>query len=203
MASFSDMSKMGQAGVILGIAALITAGLYFGFYKSIADQNQASQERLTSLNAQVEQLKRYQNDLPRLNQQIVSLQQQLEIQKRIVPDEKEADQFIHLLQSTAQGAGVQIRRWTAKPTSTRDFYVEVPFELELDGPYYAVLNFFDRVAHLERIINVSSLQLDSLKGEDSKAKRSYSYAPHESVVGVCTATTYFSSETASAPAPAY
>jgi Tfp pilus assembly protein PilO len=31
----------------------------------------------------------------------------------------------------------------------------VPFEMELDGPYYSMLNFFDRVGKLERIVNVS------------------------------------------------
>jgi len=39
-------------------------------------------------------------------------------------------------------AGIEIRRYTAKPVSTREFYTEVPFEVELDGPYYSVLNFF-------------------------------------------------------------
>jgi type IV pilus assembly protein PilO len=201
MASFSEMSKTGQVGVLLLFAVLITAGLYFGFYKAIADQNDASRAQLASVTAQVQELKRYQSDMPRLNQQIYTLQQQLEIQKRIVPDEKEADQFIHLLQNTAQSAGIEIRRWTSKPSASREYYVEVPFELELDGPYYSVLNFFDRVAHLERIVNVAGLQLSALKGE-SGPKRGYKYASQESVVGACTATTYFSHDAAPAPVAA-
>jgi type IV pilus assembly protein PilO len=201
MASFSEMSKTGQVGVLMLFAVLITAGLYFGFYKSIADENAASRAQLVTINAQVQELRRYQSDMPRLNQQIYTLQQQLEIQKRIVPDEKEADQLIHVLQNTAQSAGIEIRRWTAKPSASREYYVEVPFDLELDGPYYSVLNFFDRVAHLERIINVSGLQLNTLKGE-SGAKRGYKYASQESVTGVCTATTYFSHDAGPAPVAA-
>ena len=33
----------------------------------------------------------------------------------------------------------------------------MPFEVELDGPYYSMLNFFDSVGKLERIVNVSGL----------------------------------------------
>ncbi len=33
----------------------------------------------------------------------------------------------------------------------------MPFDLEIDGPYYSVLNFFDRVGKLERIVNVSNV----------------------------------------------
>ena len=29
--------------------------------------------------------------------------------------------------------------------------------MELDGPYYSMLNFFDQVGKLERIVNVSGL----------------------------------------------
>ena len=65
--------------------------------------------------------------------------------------------------------------------------------MELDGPYYSVLNFFDRIAHLERIINISDLQMASVKKPtEAKAKHTYIYAPGESVVATCLATTFFS-----------
>src|SRR6266852_5877805 len=74
-----------------------------------------------------------------------------------------------------------------------DFYTELPFEVELDGPYYSVLNFFDNVGKLERIVNVSGLQVATTKKPtDAKAKHTYQYAPNESVVATCTATTFFS-----------
>ena len=95
--------------------------------------------------------------LQEVNRRVELLKQQLEIQKRIVPDEKEAADFIHLLQDKASSSGVEIRRYTAKPIATRDYYSEVPFEIDLDGPYYGVRDFFDRVGRLERIVNISNL----------------------------------------------
>jgi hypothetical protein len=65
--------------------------------------------------------------------------------------------------------------------------------MELDGPYYSTLNFFDRVSKLERIINISGLLVGSTKKPgDAKVKHTYQYAPNESVVATFTATTYFS-----------
>jgi type IV pilus assembly protein PilO len=93
----------------------------------------------------------------------------------------------------AMKAGVELRRYTAKPTSSKDFYTELPFEMELDGPYYSMLNFFDHVGKLERIVNVSGLLVSNTKKPaDAKAKHTYQYAPSESVVATCLATTYFS-----------
>ena len=106
-----------------------------------------------------------------------------------------------MMNGEAFKAGVELRRFTAKDVKQQQYYTEVPFEMEMDGQYYSVLNFFDRVAHLERIVNVSGLQLNALKGE-SGPKRSYKYASQESVVGACTATTYFSHDAAPAPVAA-
>jgi len=88
------------------------------------------------------------------------------------------------------------------PVTSKEFYSEVPFEIELDGPYYSMLSFFDQVAKLERIVNVSNLLVaNTKKAGDAKAKHVYQYAPNESVVATCTATTFFSHDTVPAAAP--
>jgi len=98
-----------------------------------------------------------------------------------------------MVQGQANKAGVVIRRYTAKPLAPKDVYTEVPFEMELDGPYYSMLNFFDRVSKLERIVNVSGLLVATTKKPaEAKAKHTYQYGPGESVVSTCTATTFFS-----------
>ena len=71
----------------------------------------------------------------------------------------------------AQKAGVELRRYAAMPTNSKEYYTEVPFDMELDGPYYSMLNFFDRVGKLERIVNVSGLLVSSSKkASDAKVK---------------------------------
>jgi type IV pilus assembly protein PilO len=192
MASISDISKPVQFLGIVVIAGVVTAGLYFVLFKGISDQNQVDREKLHARQLEINDLRKYENNMPQLNQQIETLKQQLDIQKHIVPDEREADQFMHLVQNTAQSSGIEIRRWVAKPATTRQFYTEVPFDLDLDGPYYSVLSFFDRVAKLERIINVGHLQLTGLRGKDGRVSGRYQYAPAETVSGTCMATTFFS-----------
>jgi Tfp pilus assembly protein PilO len=94
---------------------------------------------------------------------------------------------------------VELRRYAAMPTSAKEYYTEVPFAMELDGPYYSMLNFFDRVGKLERIVNVSGLLVSSSKKpSDAKLKHTYIYAPNESVAASFTATTFYSHDLAPA-----
>jgi type IV pilus assembly protein PilO len=193
MANFGEMSGIKQWVVLVAGTALVTVGLYFTLFKSQRDQNAAAQQRLEAKMKENAELEAYRPKLAEIERQLVSLKQQLDIERRIVPDEKEVDNFMRMLDAEAGKAGVEMRRYTALPTAQKDFYTEVPFELELDGPYYSMLNFFDRVGKLERIVNISKLLVASTrKPNDAKAKRTYQYAPNESVVATCVATTFFS-----------
>ncbi len=203
MANFSELSGLKQWGAVLAGGAIVTAALFFTVFKSQSEKNAAAQHALEEKVRENNELESYRPKLKQIEQQLAELKQQLEIEARIVPNEKQLDGFITMLDGEAQKAGVELRRYTAKPTVSKEYYTEVPFDIELDGPYYSMLNFFDRVGKLERIVNVSGLLVATTKSPtDAKAKHTYQYAPNESVVATCTATTFFSHDATPAAAGA-
>lgn len=204
MGNFSELSGLKQlAALVLG-AVLVTTGLHFTLFKSQREANAQAQSALESKLRENAELESYAPRLKDMDRQLANLKQQLEIERKIVPDEKEVDGFIKMLDAEALKSGIEIRRYTSMPVSTREFYTEMPFEVELDGPYYSVLNFFDRVGKLERIVNMSRLLIANTKmGSAAKTKHTYQYAPNESIVATCQATTFFSHDLApAAGAPA-
>jgi type IV pilus assembly protein PilO len=193
MESFSELSGIKQLGMLVAGAALVTVALYFTIFKSQQDANATAQQALSAKPQENAELEAYRPKLAEMERQLTSLKQQLEIERHIVPDEKEAEGFIKMMDAEALKAGIEIRRYTADPIASKGFYSEAPFELELDGPYYSMLKFFNQVGQLERIVNVSGMLMASTKKPgDAKAKHTYNYAPNESVVATCTATTFFS-----------
>jgi type IV pilus assembly protein PilO len=180
-------------GILIVVAVVGTGALYYTVDKTQREQNDAARIKLQAKLRENAELEAYKPKLADIDRQLASLKQQLDIERRIVPDEKEVDNFMRMVNGEARKAGVEIRRYTARPYATKEFYTEVPFELELDGPYYSMLGFFDRLGKVERIVNVSNLSIASTrKPGDAKAKHTYQYAPRESVVATCLTTTYFS-----------
>lgn len=191
--NFNEMSGIKQWGLVLAVAGLLSAALYFTYFKSQRDANESAQKSLDAKLQENRELEPYKTKLAEIDRQLASLEQQMEIEKRIVPEEKEVDEFMKMLDTEAAKSGIELRRYTAQPTASKEFYTEVPFEIELDGSYYSMMNFFDRVSKLERIVNVSNLLVANTKrGSEVKAKHTYQYAPNESVVATCVATTFFS-----------
>ena len=193
MANFSELSGIKQWGVVVLGGAVVSAALFFTVFKSQSEKNSTAQHALEDKIKENNELESFRPKLKLIDQQLAELKQQLEIEQRIVPDEKQIDGFITMMDGEAQRAGVELRRFTAKEIKSQQYYTEVPFEIELDGPYYSALNFFDRVSKLERIVNVGGLVLSTTKTPSAaKAKHTYQYAPNESIVSTFTATTYFS-----------
>jgi type IV pilus assembly protein PilO len=203
MGNFGEISGLKQWGLALGAALLVCAALFFTYFKTQRTANEAAQAALTAKMDENAKLEPYRPKLADIDRQIANLKQQLEIERRIVPDDKEIDGFIKMLNAEAMKAGVELRRYTARPTANKEFYTEVPFEVELDGSYQSMVNFFEQVSKLERIVNVSDLLVaNTKKGSEAKAKHAYHYAPNESVVATCVATTFFSHDSSLAPANA-
>jgi type IV pilus assembly protein PilO len=201
--NFGELSGVKLLGVLVLAGIVGTGALYYTVFKSQRDENASAQTKLQAKVRENAELEAYKPKLADIERQLASLKQQLEIERRIVPDEKEVDNFMRMVGGEARKAGIEIRRYTAKPVSAKEYYTEVPFEVELDGPYYSMLGFFDRVNKLERIVNVNNLLVASTrKPADAKAKKTYQYAPNESVVATCLTTTYFSHDLDPSPAAA-
>jgi type IV pilus assembly protein PilO len=191
--NLGELTGVKLLGTLVLGAGLVTGGLYYTVFKSQREENALAQTKLQSKLRENAELEAYRPKLADIERQLASLKQQLEIERRIVPDEKEIDNFMRLVSGEARKAGVEVRRYTSRPYSAREFYTEVPFEVELDGPYYSMLGFFDRLTKVERILNVTNLSMASTKKPgDAHAKHTYQYAPSESVVATCLTTTYFS-----------
>src|ERR1700746_1616796 len=135
MANFSELSGIKQWGLVILGGVAVTAGLLFTVFKSQNDKNVAAQHALEDKIRENNELESYRPKLKQIEQQLAELKQQLEIEARIVPDEKAVDGFITMMDAEAIKAGVELRRYTAKDVKQQQYYTEVPFEIELDGPY--------------------------------------------------------------------
>jgi type IV pilus assembly protein PilO len=199
---FRDMSVVMQTLLAVAIVVVLVAvGVYVPFSpvaQTRESLDKAVQER-DKLNQEVTQLQVYRNRYSELKQQMEALNKQLETLKTIVPEEKEVDEFIRLLQGAASASNLQVRRLTAQAINPREYHYEMPFEVQVDGPYFNILDFFGRLSRLSRIINVGDLSFqDTEKGGSAK----YPLRPGTTVVGTFTATTFFTKPADTVPAAA-
>ena len=189
--SFRDWPWPLQALFYVGLAVVL---ILVGFYvpglplSNVRTQLQSAQAQMKPLEVDVQNLRVYKQRRAELQSEMDALQKQLATLQTIVPEEKQTDQFILMVQSAAVSSGVSLRKLTAKPIANKPYYFEMPFDIEADGPYYAVLDFFARLGRLSRIINVGDLKLAAMgKGGSGK----FRMTPGTSVTGTFTIITFY------------
>ena len=189
--SFREMPWYVQVLVFVTLAAIIIGlGEYVPFSPVKTARNdlaQLSQDR-QALSEQVSSLEVYRRRYPEFRRETDAMQKQLETLQVIVPEDKDLDEFIRMVQGAAQSSGVEIRRMAAGPVTPKDYHYEMTFDVEMDGPYFGIMDFFARLSRLSRIINVGDMFVGGVpKGQATKVPE----RPGTSVSGRLSLTTYF------------
>src|ERR1700758_715 len=186
-----DMSLIMQVLLALAITlVLVVAGMYVPGSPVAQERDEVDKavRQRAELNQQVTQLQVYRQRYSELKSQMDALNKQLDTLKTIVPEDKETDEFIRLVQGAAAASNVQLRRLTSQAVVSKEYHYEMPFELQADGPYFNILDFFGRLSRLSRIINVGDLAVaDPAKGQGTN----YQVRPGTTVSGIFSATTFF------------
>jgi type IV pilus assembly protein PilO len=196
--SFKELPALVQ-GVILAAVAVVVAGVVFYLYVwPLSEQRTSLEAKVKVLQAENEKNRAVERERTELLNRVAQLAKQLQTLRSIVPDEPATDQFVKMVYETAAGSTINLRSFVAQPLMSRDFYVEMPFSIRIDGTYYAMLSFFDRLARQQRIVSVTGLTLGPPAGG---GQGRYTILPSETVGANCVVTTFFNRPQTAEPPP--
>src|SRR5256885_10264928 len=157
-----DMSLNMQVLLALAITVvLVVVGVYVPGSPVAQERDEVDKavRQRAQLNQEVTQLQVYRQRYSELKSQMDALNKQLDTLKTIVPEEKETDEFIRLVQGAAAASNVQLRRLNSQAILTKEDHHEMPFEGQADGPFFKKFDFFRRMNPASPHINFRDVVL--------------------------------------------
>lgn len=149
-----------QKFVMLGLVALGVAALYwFFFYGPKQTELDVLEQKLTELEADVVKSRAVAANFKTFMKELEELRVRLDKAVRRLPDSTELPGLLTDITSLGKKTGLEFRSFRPKKEVKRGFYAEVPIDIELRGSYHNVGLFFDRVAHLPRIVRISRVSM--------------------------------------------
>lgn len=94
-----------------------------------------------------------------VKEEIAALEKKLDVALRQLPDSKELPVLLTDITSLGKNAGLEFKAFRPKEEVRRDFYAEVPIDIEFTGDFHDTATFFDEISRLPRIVNVGSLDV--------------------------------------------
>jgi len=116
--------------------------------KSIESDQATLEQKRIKVNARAEEEKR-----------IRDLQADVKRAEARLPEGREIADLLSNIAASARSAGLDLTLFRQKPETYSEFYADVPVQMEMRGTYHELAAFMDRVKRLDRIVNVSDIQL--------------------------------------------
>ena len=148
-------------GVVLGIALFVVMNIYI--FKEIRTQIERLETNIDQLEREIEKGRAAKADLPRLEEDIRNYEIELERLRRILPTKRETDNLIKRAKQLTERGRFRLTRFTPGGFEDRDFFIEWPIRVGLDGTYHELGLFFDRLSRFSRIINVTELTISPIR----------------------------------------
>ncbi len=186
--SFNDIPAAGQAAIFIAGSVILAGVVFYLYVLPLKDQRDKLQAQVDKIHADNVRNRAFEQERTEYLNRIAQLQKQLETLRSIVPDEQATDVFMRMVFENGAASAINIRTFIPQALVTHDMYMEMPFNMRLDGTYYSLVNFFDRLAHEQRIVSVFGLSLGTPEGG---GMGQYSIRPDETVGANCVVSTYF------------
>jgi type IV pilus assembly protein PilO len=146
-----------------------------------------NQRDLSDISAQVAQ-KRADLDMRRgktnargeLERELRDINAELKRAQARLPDQREIADLLSSVAASGRASGLEIVLFRQKPEVYHDFYADVPVEMQMRGTYHDVALFLDRVKRLDRIVNISDMNMKKPRIEGDRMM----------LDAACTATTF-------------
>lgn len=147
-----------QKIAILAVVIILAAALYYSFmHVPLGDQIAKLADSVEI--AKNEKLTKSQKaaSLPRLRQDLARLDIELKRAVAQLPDRKEVADLLSSITAKAQSAGLDVLVFRPRAETLQEHYAEVPVDITVKGNYHEMIDFFDNVGRLDRLINIDNI----------------------------------------------
>lgn len=183
LGSFSIQNIPARQRLMLLILLFAAAG-YFGYYWFIQDlrtEVSSLDSSIQALEAEVQQAQLIEARLAEFRREVREQRQQLAEFRTKLPSEKETAELMSKIQELAVQNDLKIKTFMPQPTERRDFYLDWPIEMTLEGNFHNLAAFFQHVGQLGRLVNIGNVSLRSMEDTTVRSR---------TIGASCTATTF-------------
>ena len=160
-----NMPPKRKAIVFFVVFILLGFAYYSAYLQQALNEKGKLEERLVTLQHQIAQKKIVLEEMKRYERDIATLQKDLEIAMAKLPEQKEIPGLLISVSEAGGFGGVEFLLFEPLAPVWKDFYAELPVKITVNGGYHDTTLFFERVAKLSRIVNISNIAMERTKDE--------------------------------------
>ena len=157
-----------QKALILGGVCVIILALYFlTLDRNYKSQIQVQNDEISKLDKQITDLQAIALDLPKFERQNALLKKELDKAMTKLPGVSQIDELLKDVTVKAKTNGIEVQTFEKQNDLQKSLYIEVPVNMKLKANFFPLLIFFNELARMERIVNISNIELKRAKATEA------------------------------------
>ena len=148
-----------RALILLAILVIVCGSFTYFIYMPKLKQVQKIERKLKQAQVKLHQTQQIANQLPQFEAEIKKLNIAFKKALNKLPDNKEIPSLLLKITKLGKDSKLTFNLFQPLANRNRDFYAEVPIDIEVKGSYHAVGRFFSQVCAMPRIVNIYNYSL--------------------------------------------
>ncbi len=161
------LTKVQRLLICLGTWGLIGAGFYFFLLTPKLDTLMAARQDLEKQKNLLSTYKIKAAALEKVEAQMAQARGRFNIAMTALPDKRELPSLLDEISKAGRDAGLEVQLFAPQNMVKKDFYTEIPFSMTVAGHYHQMAEFFYRVAGLNRVVNISTINMNRVSGKEA------------------------------------
>jgi type IV pilus assembly protein PilO len=159
-----QLSKIQRMAIWAGVLILLIGAFVYFAYLPKFKQLDRLRTDLSKIEKQLEVAKRNARELNAYRKKMQDAEDQFRVVMRALPEKEEIPTLLTGISKAGKSSGLSFTLFKPMPEVKKDFYAEIPVAMKVTGSYHGVATFFERVAGLNRIVNIRNINMAPGKG---------------------------------------
>jgi type IV pilus assembly protein PilO len=159
-----------RKAMLIIVVFILLGFAYYSVYlqQALADKGKL-EENLATLKQQIAQKQMVIEEMKRFEKDIANLKKDLDIATAKLPEQKEIPGLLISVSEAGGYGGEEFILFEPMAPVWKEFYAELPVKITVNGGYHDTAQFFERVAKLPRIVNISNIAMEKAKNESKSS----------------------------------
>ena len=145
--------------IFVGTILLFGGAFYALDYMPRSEEIAMAEENVDRLAQQLKTTKIRAKSIERIRERHAEVKRQFHEALKLLPDKREIPDLLKSISQQGLDAKLEFRLFSPQPEKSKTFYKEIPVSIEVRGEYRNVVDFFDRVGRMDRIVNILNISM--------------------------------------------
>jgi len=155
---------------ILALVLILGAilGVYWQFfYRPVVAEIRVIEPELNKLKAELSAKRDIVKEKPRYEAELEETRAKLHLALKQLPNKSEIPTLLENISALGNASGLQFKLFKPRGEVPKNFYAEIPVDIQIEGRYRDIITFFESVSKMPRIVNITNINMQNKQQKDS------------------------------------